>query len=591
MSKQENKMKKSYMFMLGLAASAMMASAQTPTLMWANNFSWQNDGGAMLANIGYNIAMSSDGNLLAFNSCGTTTQDQQFTFGDQVVGTGTNHGSTSYNNSMVLVKTNAQTGAPMWSIYSTSGDGAANNGMVAATSDGGAYLVAKVRHTAGQENGNINFVDAKGANTTLDWQLADGNRFYQVVILKVDGQGEIKWHKMIQVDNAPMPDATSTYTSDAVYIGGITVDGEDNLYVGGRFVTSMTLDGTTLTSQSSEGWNGDPQKTRGDLFIAKFDPQGNYMKSLVQEGVTTSANIASLTMNEGKIYFAGYIESDNLIALDGTKLAQGQGENYRDLLVGCMDTDLNVEWAKTILDSYKGAIYNKLTVNVIGDNMWLTGKVRANLTDEQGNGHNWSSKTRDGMLLRLNKEDGSWLGATEYGTNQAGFNGVFESKDDKRSVYAYGHVLINNMFIQQYNIEDLSAGNQWVLMNNSNDIQNCTAVCDQNNLYVMGRMGKNTTTIYNGEETSTLTNTIGQSSVVAAFTLPVSIYNGDASSQPQVLKGDIDGDGEVTIGDVTALIDILLSGDTMSNPAADVDEDGEVIISDVTALIDILLQM
>ena len=54
------------------------------------------------------------------------------------------------------------------------------------------------------------------------------------------------------------------------------------------------------------------------------------------------------------------------------------------------------------------------------------------------------------------------------------------------------------------------------------------------------------------------------------------------------MPGDVDGDGVVNIADVTALIDILLSGGTV--PAnADVDGDGIVNIADVTALIDMLL--
>ena len=52
--------------------------------------------------------------------------------------------------------------------------------------------------------------------------------------------------------------------------------------------------------------------------------------------------------------------------------------------------------------------------------------------------------------------------------------------------------------------------------------------------------------------------------------------------------GDVNGDGDVNIGDVTALIDLLLSGN-LSNPAADCNNDGEVTISDVTTLIDYLL--
>ena len=52
--------------------------------------------------------------------------------------------------------------------------------------------------------------------------------------------------------------------------------------------------------------------------------------------------------------------------------------------------------------------------------------------------------------------------------------------------------------------------------------------------------------------------------------------------------GDVNGDGGINISDVTALIDLLLSGGETS-AGADVNGDGHVDISDVTALIDRLL--
>lgn len=51
--------------------------------------------------------------------------------------------------------------------------------------------------------------------------------------------------------------------------------------------------------------------------------------------------------------------------------------------------------------------------------------------------------------------------------------------------------------------------------------------------------------------------------------------------------GDVNGDGEVNIADVNALIDMILSGDL--DIIGDVDGDGEVGISDVNAVIDIIL--
>ena len=56
-----------------------------------------------------------------------------------------------------------------------------------------------------------------------------------------------------------------------------------------------------------------------------------------------------------------------------------------------------------------------------------------------------------------------------------------------------------------------------------------------------------------------------------------------------VMLGDVNGDRKITISDVTALIDLLLSGETINKEVADINKDGNVTIADVTALIDYLL--
>lgn len=58
-----------------------------------------------------------------------------------------------------------------------------------------------------------------------------------------------------------------------------------------------------------------------------------------------------------------------------------------------------------------------------------------------------------------------------------------------------------------------------------------------------------------------------------------------------VMYGDVDGDGQISIGDITDLIDMLLNGDPVvtEHPAADVDGDGNIGIGDVTELIDRVL--
>ncbi len=57
-----------------------------------------------------------------------------------------------------------------------------------------------------------------------------------------------------------------------------------------------------------------------------------------------------------------------------------------------------------------------------------------------------------------------------------------------------------------------------------------------------------------------------------------------------IMMGDVNGDSEITIADVTALVNIILGkADNSSLKASDVNQDGEVTIADVTALVNIIL--
>ena len=57
--------------------------------------------------------------------------------------------------------------------------------------------------------------------------------------------------------------------------------------------------------------------------------------------------------------------------------------------------------------------------------------------------------------------------------------------------------------------------------------------------------------------------------------------------EDEMVPGDVNGDSEVNIADVNAIIDMILAG--TSAPTADVNGDGEINIADVNALIDLIL--
>ena len=66
------------------------------------------------------------------------------------------------------------------------------------------------------------------------------------------------------------------------------------------------------------------------------------------------------------------------------------------------------------------------------------------------------------------------------------------------------------------------------------------------------------------------------------------IYNGEETPYP---KGDVNGDGEVSLADVNALINIILGADAdeATKKRADVNEDHETSVADINALINIIL--
>ena len=91
---------------------------------------------------------------------------------------------------------------------------------------------------------------------------------------------------------------------------------------------------------------------------------------------------------------------------------------------------------------------------------------------------------------------------------------------------------------------------------------------------------------FEGEATVALRSTLF--TTVAGVEIPFVEETCTVTLPSTVPKGDVNGDGSVNISDVTALIDILLSGETAPQ-SADCNNDTNVTISDVTALIDYLL--
>ena len=60
----------------------------------------------------------------------------------------------------------------------------------------------------------------------------------------------------------------------------------------------------------------------------------------------------------------------------------------------------------------------------------------------------------------------------------------------------------------------------------------------------------------------------------------------DSETEPS--DGDVNGDGEVSIADVTALVTLVMS--SSSNENSDINGDGETSIADVTTLVNMIME-
>lgn len=520
-----------------LASASMLASAQsladTQTL-WAkivmnsaNQQAYSTQGNQMV--------LAQDGGLYVVGQVGTSAADQEIVFTDgtnaTTVAGGVAYGGNSTNQAMLIMKLDAS-GNVMWKINETNGEAANNELRIAATPDGGAVAFVNLRHTEGHLTDRIAITDAKSVNHEIAWDI-NSERNFRGFVIKIDAEGGIEWMKELAMNTTADEATYPKWSQSSRNIGqglktyALEVDNDGNIYVGGIMCAAMTIGDVTIEPHNVANWNGNAQTTMGNMYIVKFDMNGNYVKHLVSEGEATQENVQGLKLLGNKLYMFGWFAG-----LAGTEFSVGgtsvtPATAYGSVAMAQLDTDLNVDWFKFYESTVSGSAWQMPTLNIAGDHLYIMGTAKYGIDI---NGTNYTNtpanKARQSWLIQFDRSSGNATAATVLATGvaqmQHGFFGGYEGTDG--NFYAIERGLTpstsfgSELILYKFDQESLSVSDQVQLANGSCDGQ--SLVTDGTKVYVMNRFAnKNETfTFYNSDYSFTSAAFVwGQS----AFEMPV----------------------------------------------------------------------
>ena len=472
-------MKKTFTLIALFALVTTSVFANNYTLSWAHTL----DGNTAAADNAVEVSKSADGHILVLNSWGSASYPPSYTGapaesmhfyvdgvlakddrGNEIIGSDYKASDgTSMNNNIALQKMDPVTGQIKWIVYTDRGDVFHNYAHVQPAKDGGAFLLLYVRHWAEDKMTILSRIrGTNGTVVTLETQqgiyqitknkVTSTHLYYVPVLAKVSADGEVKWAKVLW-DVTPHTDLQYP-PSWLSLTNGFTVDNDENLYVSGNFRTTLTFtkkDGTheSMAPQSIAGWDGDVQKQVGDLFLVKFDKDGNYLAGLTQVGTVDYAGFYLLTEKDNKIYAAGYARSKGTPFKLGSFDMNVSKDKFCFIVAG-FNKDLTPFFATSYNANNQVRALQLNGLQSIDNALYLTGSASVNeaggaWSDQSGNPVLTPTlvKRHQGYALKINPNDGAVLasGVNTQTTYISKFTGVYLTKDknNQQTIHAFGY--------------------------------------------------------------------------------------------------------------------------------------------------------
>lgn len=511
---------KRLLFSLLVIFTIFQLNAQEPTALWGKAV--QGTLGSAVTSQGADIQIAPDGGIYISGGAGTKTVEDVIRFGNEVIANPETvfNGNGNSGTQNLFISKIAADGTPLWTVYSKNADVQSGKALLCPVSDG---LIAAVglRHATQLYDTDIILVDAEGRQTNLNWTISDEkNRYYRVILLKFNTQGALQWMRQI--------DAAHDLALTGVSTNALAVDKEANIYIGGNQRVELTLKNSEgadikIAPRNVEGWDGDSQKSAGDLFVLKLDKEGYYVNHLQSSGKATSLTIYDFVYTNDKLYLLAQLNG-----VAGEQLALGDKnfvtENSNGgVLTASLNKDLSVNWAQYYSSAKSGSVLNLASIYVNDKHFWIMCKSNMSLTTATSKDLT-CQHTRDGLLLKVDIADGKLLDGYVNQVNQAGYFSAFESVDG--DLYVLGHTLLNALYIHRFDPNDLNAPlTNWdSMIANTSDAQGIAYSAD-GRLYILTR-SNNTSNALMGTDTKILQDITAYCCNLSAFQLPVTPLTG-----------------------------------------------------------------
>ncbi|MDR1341749.1 MAG: FIVAR domain-containing protein [Prevotellaceae bacterium] len=382
--------------------------------------------------------------------------------------------SVTSTRNLLIHKLDKQ-GNVIWQLTSDRGDIDIAYTATTVTADSGLLLALKVRFSgalppaAGSDSLFLRLVENDGVTkATLRWDYNPQKNTSQGVLVKVDANGHVLWMKhFLNVDDTPISNTTSGAASDAIYINGLEEGKDGSIYVAGRYVKKITFttpggDTKTLTPRNAEGWTGDSQIGRGDMLLAKLDPNGSYLWHLEAGGKLLYESLGAMTIDGSKLFVTGNMVATHADSV-GIEYAVLQGdtvyptEKY-DAFVARFDVSgeaPDLQWLTHLKSRPAGTSGGRIYMEQLtceGGELFLTGRFTGFVHTSDGKQLLDGTATQRGYVMRLNPTTGTVSGAAREVNNV--ISNYYRVAFRENRLYCYGYSYGTQL--HTFNAADLS---------------------------------------------------------------------------------------------------------------------------------------